>query len=204
MRHSRKKIEKIIELRKKGKSIVEIMKELSLSKTTVWHHINKISLSRKQLDVLKSNQGGSYRRKIVRLEKADKEASALIGGPLRSQCLILAMLYWAEGNKKGFVFTNTDQNMVKIFVKILREVFGIEDNRIDVTVRYFTGMNRKKCITHWASITGVDNIRIKTYYNDGGTKGKNFGICRVTVLKSEYLQKLVWAIINRTCNELLP
>ncbi len=200
MRHPKEKIEKIIELRKRGYSIIQIMRELSLSKTTVWNHINKISLSKKYLDILKSNQGGSHKRRLARLERANKEAGKLLRGSLKYYSLILAMLYWAEGNKKGFVFTNTDSRMVKMFVKILREVFCVGNDRIDVAVRYFTGMDKKKCIDHWSVVTGVDNIRVKTYYNDGGTKGKNFGICRVTVLRGEYLQKVVWAIVDRVCN----
>src|SRR3990167_1851527 len=155
-RHSNQTIERLKFLRKRGYSIEHLMKELSLPKTTIWHHIHKIKLTDKQIKVLKSNQGGSRIKKELDLKKADEESIIILSSKHKYLVSLLAMLYWAEGdNKNAFSFVNTNANMIKIFIQILETCFGIKKERLIVTVRYFTGMNRYECLNYWAEITKV-------------------------------------------------
>ena len=204
-RHSNQTIERLKFLRKRGYSIEHLMKELSLPKTTIWHHIHKIKLTDKQIKVLKSNQGGSRIKKELDLKKADEESIIILSSKHKYLVSLLAMLYWAEGdNKNAFSFVNTNANMIKIFIQILETCFGIKKERLIVTVRYFTGMNRYECLNYWAEITKVPKNQIKMYYNDGGTRGRSaFGMCRISVRKGGYLFKVVRSLIRNITKELI-
>lgn len=195
--HSLKKIKRLKKLRMDGHSIEELVGILSMPKSTVWHHIQGIKLQKKYILKLKANQGGSRLKKERDLIRAKNEAKTLLNGRYKYLVNILAMLYWAEGdNKNAFSFTNTNADMISLFIGILKRSFHVDNGRLSVTIRYFTGMNRGKCLRHWSKITRVPKRQINIYYNDGGKRGRTeFGICRISVKKSGYLFKLVRALI---------
>ena len=115
------------------------------------------------------------------------------------------MLYWAEGdNKNNFSFVNTNASMIKLVIYILDKYLGVKRDRLLTTVRYFTGMNKNKCLEHWSQVTGVSKNHIRMYYNDGYHRGRTeFGMCRIGVKKSSYLFKLVRSLINGLVNEII-
>lgn len=99
-----------------------------------------------------------------------------------------AMLYWAEGNKESFVFTNSDHRIIALFLRCMRGVYGVSEDRFSVTVRIFSGMDEEKCIVHWEGVTGIKRDRMKVRWNDGGTRtSSTFGILRITIKKGAYL-----------------
>ncbi len=205
--HSEQTISKLKLLRKRGHSIHALMREFSLPKTTIWHHIHSIKLSPKHINKLRLAGGESSRlRKKHELERADKESLKIIASGDKYLISLLAMLYWAEGNNKSaFSFVNTDATMIKLFIFILNKCFQIKKGQLLVTVRYFTGMNRAKCLHHWSEVTKVPKKEINMYYNDGGKSGRReFGLCRIGVRKSGYLFKLVRATIKNLVNEIVP
>lgn len=202
-KHSDEKINKLKKLRSAGFSIEQIMFELSLPKTTVWNHVQKIKLSEKQKAILRSNQGGSKKRKIENLKISDQVAITLLKGKDRESVIIASMLYWAEGHKNNRCeFTNTDGKMISLYLKILRENLKIEENRIGITVRIFTKMREKECVEYWSRVTKVPAQRIKVRLNDGGVSGKTqHGICRVTVLKGHATLKLMHSLVKKLLEE---
>lgn len=203
--HSDQTITRLKLLRNKGRSIHEIMRELSLPKTTVWHHVQNIKLPTIITSRLRSAGGRSSKlRKEMAIEKAKEESLQYLGGHNKYFVSLIAMLYWAEGdNKNSFSFVNTNANMVKLFIRILEKFFGINNDRLLITVRYFTGMDKNKCVNFWSDVTGVPKKQIRTYYNDGGSRGRTeFGMCRVGVQKSGYLFKLMRSIIENISNNL--
>ena len=48
---------------------------------------------------------------------------AIGSAALTALALIAASLYWAEGAKKDFSLTNSDPEMIRVFVMILRKIF---------------------------------------------------------------------------------
>lgn len=204
--HSDQTIEKIKTLRKKGYSINALVQEFSIPKTTIWHHIHDIKLPEKYIRDLRSNQGGSRKRKELALLKANEEALQILSSPDRYCAGLLSMLYWAEGHQNnGLTFTNTNPEMVRLFIELLEKCFGIKKDRLLITIRYFTGMDRNKCLTHWSKVTGIPKKLIKMYYNDSQTRGRSpFGMCRLTVKKGSYSHKIVKALIKNITQELMP
>jgi hypothetical protein len=201
--HSKEKIYKLRQLRRNGSSIEDIVRRLSIPKTTVWHHIQGIELSDEHRARLRANQGGSKLKKQRDLAKARAEARDIYKGPTGHLCSLIAMLYWAEGNKDRCVFTNTDPNMISAYINIMTKGFGIEPDRVSLIVRYFTGMDEGDCIRYWSKVTGRSVKSIKTYFNDGGKRGKSaFGICRVTIRRGAYQLKLLNELIKLASDDL--
>ncbi len=66
------------------------------------------------------------------------KALAWQGDPLHQMG---CMLYWAEGsrNRNQLVFTNSDPEMVDLFVHFLRRCYGITDERIALTINVHLG-----------------------------------------------------------------
>lgn len=185
-------------MRSEGKSIEEIILLLSLAKTTVWHHVQGVSLSVEQKDCLRLNQGAGHKHKMSRIKKAQKYAARLLSGPDREAVIIVAMLYWAEGHKKHQCqFTNTDDRMIALYIDILRRCFGIQDDQIRVEVRVFTGMDIRATILHWMAVASMPASHMRVYYDDGGTNSrKEYGICRIRVIKSQYLLHCMDALVD--------
>jgi hypothetical protein len=50
------------------------------------------------------------------------------------------MLYWAEGTKKrnSVLFTNSDADMLQLFLRFLRRCYGVLDERVAFSVNCFT------------------------------------------------------------------
>ena len=204
MHHSIETSKKVQELRKTGHSISELMALLSLPKTTVWHYIQGIKIQRKYIKKWRSKQGGSHKRSEEAWEKAMTEAESILSDQNRSYwASVLAMLYWAEGNKKEFTFTNTNPEMLDLVIRILSNLFETKRKDLIVTVRYFTGMDEKTCRNHWSNITGCPSDQIRMRLNDGGTTGRSpFGICRLRIRKSGNIFKIIQCLIKKVPNNL--
>jgi hypothetical protein len=199
--HSKEKIEVLRELRTQGLSIGELMIKMQMPKTTIWHHVHELELSEESLKILKAKQGGSTRREQRNWEDAKERAANLLKGPHRDSVVALAMLYWAEGNKKkGCNFVNTDGNMIFTYLLILRKVLNIPEPSIMPTLRIFTGMDGPICLAHWSKITKIPADRFKVYLNDGGSRGRSpFGMCRITISKAGKggnILKLIHSVIR--------
>src|SRR5581483_1100571 len=150
--HSLDKIKRLKELRKNGYSINELVREFSIPKTTVWHHIHSIVVEPKYVSLLKSKRGGSALKKQKNWQISKELAENLLHSPNRECVMVLAMLYWAEGSKKECVFTNSDSRMIDLYIKIIVKVFNIAKDRIVPTVRIFSGMDERKCLDYWAKV----------------------------------------------------
>ncbi len=193
--HSEEKIKRLKYLRKSGYSINELVKELNVPKTTVWHHIQNISISTKCALILKAKRGGSKKRAQKNLDEAWKIAKNMLSGLGREKLIIISMLYWAEGSKKSCDFINSDGEMIKLYLFIIRKILNISEDFIKPTIRIFSGMNRKKCLNYWFDITKIPKANFVVRFNDGGTKCKTkYGMCRITIRKGANTLKLLHSL----------
>lgn len=202
--HTIEKIEKIKELRKNGASINEIVSALSIPKTTVWHHCHEIKILPRYLSIWISKRGGSAKRKQKNWESAQIVAQQLLNGPQRESAIMLAMLYWSEGNKKACEFINSDGKMINLYLNLLMELLGISTagEMIKPTMRIFSGMNRQECLSYWSRITKIPKNKFVIRFNDGGTRGKTkYGMCRITVKKGAKTLKIIQSLIGQIYEE---
>lgn len=201
--HDSLKIRKLREMRKKGYSILYLMKLFSIPKTTVWYHIRRVKLTDAQKAVLRAQQGGGVKQREQRWLQAREQAKVFLSGENRELSIILAMLYWAEGHKKfSCSFTNSDGRMIAIYLFILRRVFLIQEDSLLPVIRVFSGMDKNKCLRYWSGVTKIAKERIVIRFNDGGTRGRTpYGICRIVLRKGNQTLKLVHSLIDQVFAE---
>jgi hypothetical protein len=201
------KIKNIQELRKKGFSIPEIAKQEQISKSTVLRRVQGIEIlpEHKQRWLGRKNASKiiSERSWNSAIEKGRELLPEVFDEHL---ALIAASLYWAEGAKNDFSFTNSDPNMVKVFVSILRKTFLVKDEDFKISLRLYEDLDKSDCIKFWSAIVGVNlanNVSIHTL--NGSKKGKlKYGMCRVRVKKGGLLLKTIFAINKRVIAFVTP
>ncbi len=209
--------ERAIKLRKEGKTYSEILKEIPVAKSTLSEWFRKVSLSQKQYQRLTEKKLAAARRggvakKVQRLnrirlikEKALKDIKHISSKEL---WLIGIVLYWAEGSKEKdyhpgsrLNFSNSDANMIKLYLKWLRESCEVVEDKIELEI--YIHQNSKNSIEkvkkYWSDITNFPLERLsKVYYKKNiiKTNRRNFGDLyyggiRVTVKSSSSLVRQV-------------
>lgn len=186
--------EKIKFLRSHGYSVPEISREVSVSKTSVLRYIKGIEILPEYLSEWTGKRGGSRKIKLLKLEQALNKAEAIVGGlTSKEELLILSALYWAEGNKKDFILTNTDPDLIRVFVSCLRNVLKLSDERIRISLRLYEDLNKEKSLNFWSKVVGIPKEKfLSVNILPGKKKGKlEYGMCRVRVVKGGDLLKEV-------------
>lgn len=202
--HDVRKIEVLKKLRKSGHSINELVRLLSIPKTTVWHHVHDIKLAPEQRKRIHAKQGGSASRKARNIETAHAHAQNLLGGLSRELVVAAAMLYWAEGSKGVCEFINSDGKMLQMYLKTLREILKVPEEQIKPTMRIFTGMDEKASLDYWSRVTSIPKNKFLVRLNDGGTRSRTqYGLCRITVLRGQYFLKLFNALIEGVFSDII-
>ena len=195
MKIAQEKINTIKELRKKGWSVPEISQEIGISKTSVLRYIDGVEILPEYLSEWAGKRGGSRKRKIKLEERALQEGLRLVGQlSLKEKLLFISALYWAEGNKKDLILTNTDPNLIRVFMAGLRDVLKVSDNRIKVSIRLYEDIDREKSLNFWSGIVGISKSHfLSVNVLEGKKIGKlEYGMCRIRVSKGgDLLKKIV-------------
>ena len=125
-------------------------------------------------------------------------------------------MYWAEGSKSkphspsvGVVFSNSDSVMIKIYLRWLREVLKIADERIDFEIFIHESHrgSTEEIRNYWSKVTGFSISGFgKIYFkkNKIRTKRKNVGdrykgLLRIKVKKSTNLNRRIEGLIEGVC-----
>jgi transcriptional regulator with XRE-family HTH domain len=133
--------EKAKNLRESGLSISDIASKLKVSKSTVSYWCRDIILSEAAIQKIiksserKSTVGILRYTESLRIERqervlSDKRKGGTLLGKLSERDILCVGLglYWGEGYKKGnqeFGFTNSDEKMLKFYIKWLETVFKV-------------------------------------------------------------------------------
>lgn len=170
--------EKALKLRLSGYSYNEINKKLGIPKSTLSGWFSDLILSKKSQERLNKRKTLGTKTLIRRNKKQTHDAwkraveirrksKEKISKITKRDLFILGIsLYWAEGHKKLAVkngkeitshaisFTNSDPEMIRIFVIFLKSFFpGISNRDITVGVRIFKHMNEKQVLSFWRKVT---------------------------------------------------
>lgn len=176
--------EKARDLRLKGRSYNEIVRDLDVPKSTLWSWLKDLELPPKAVQRIKSRVAEGTLNGLVKRNRMQTviakervqgircKASAEIG-PLsaRDRRLVGIALYWAEGYKRVKVhkgrevtnhpisFTNSDPDMVRAFMDFLRHSMGILDQDITAHIRLFPHTDQNAAVSYWCGITGLSAER---------------------------------------------
>lgn len=188
------KIEKIKRLRMQGYSLPEISYELNIPKTTVFRYSKNVEMFSEVVKTWFGKRGGSVKRKLLKEEKALSEAKKSINNlTAREKTLFVCALYWAEGAKIDFSLSNTDPNLIRVYIQFLKEVFGVKAEMIRASIRIYEDLNSEKCLSFWSNVVGIPK---RQFVGVNVLKGKKigkleYGMCRIRVVKGgDYLKKI--------------
>ncbi len=190
-------ISRIKSLRSKGYSLPEISSAVDKPKTTVFRYSKDVQILPEYHAEWAWKRGGSRKRRLLQERQAFEAGKKLVDIPsVREQTLFIAALYWAEGSKRDFGLSNTDPELIRLFVNGLREVFGITNERLRISVRIYEDLDRDACLTFWSNIVGVEKEKFASVnILPGKKKGKLlYGMCRVRVTKGALLLKKIVGI----------
>lgn len=80
--------------------------------------------------------------------------------------LIGSMLYWAEGAKRSKIvdFTNSDIKMCRLFMRFLREICGIDENKLRVYLYCHENQNPGELTLFWSRLLKIPKVQFTKPY----------------------------------------
>ena len=206
-----------IKLRKLGLSYGEILKRVSVSKSSLSLWLKNVALVKRQRQrLIKKKLAGMKKgweaRRATRINSIKEIiASSIkeIGGiSNRELWLIGAALYWGEGSKEknsspgcGVRFSNSDPAMIKFFLRWLMEIIKVPKENIYFEIYIHDNYRNRleEIARYWSEITDFPaNSFERTYFkkNKISTNRKNIGkkyhgLVRIMVRRSSNLNRKI-------------
>jgi len=207
----RKDKKESLRLRSLGKSYSEIRNILRVPKSTLsdWLHNTQWSTKIKRSLTEKAQEKNTIRlrnlnkirgQKLTRIyQEAQNEAKDEFEY-FKFHPLFIAGLsiYWGEGDKitkHNIRIANTDPLMIRLFIKFLREVCGVPEEKIRAYILLYPDLDKNKCKKFWIEKTGLlDKNFNKSIVIQGKHKTKRlpYGVCNVGT-GSTYLKQKIFA-----------
>jgi transposase-like protein len=201
--------------REEGASIKEIARRVDVSVSSVSLWVRDIELTTRQEAMLRlRNRMYEGQKRGTTVACANRRAERVIaqeeGRVAARQAELLhvsgCMLYWAEGSKdrNTIRFTNSDPEMVKLFVTFLRSFFAVDERDIRVTCNLFGdhAERQREIEDFWLGQVGLSRESlcksvVNVYSRHSQRKRLNmlpYGTCRITVSRTRITQHIFGAI----------
>lgn len=118
--------------------------------------------------------------------------------------IIGLILWWCEGTKSRkdkrwknsytypIEITNTDPEIVKLFLKLICNIYGVNRNDIRVQIQIHEGDTLGELENYWSGITGIPKNQFqKTIIRKQGKKiGKTTGTCKIRYTDKQLFNSL--------------
>lgn len=199
--------EEAINLRKRGLSYSEILRKISVAKSTLSLWLRSVGLSKRQKQRLTEKKLSAMRRgwlkvrrkRLLRTLKIKREAKKdivkLIKNPL---WLSGVLLYWAEGTKEKLwrpaervAFSNMDVKMIKLFYEWSKKFLKIDKENINFELYIHERADIIKAKNFWIRNLKLTPGKISIYFkrHNPKTERKNVkddynGVLRIRIAKS--------------------
>ncbi|MBI5457662.1 hypothetical protein HY971_02980 [Candidatus Kaiserbacteria bacterium] len=197
-------------MRREGKSYSEILKALKIPKATLSGWFGKANwsqgvrkrlaktattLSTERLRELNQIRGNNLKNAYDEARREAREEFI----ELKYNPLFIAglMLYWGEGDKvtrHNTRLTNTDPEMIRLFVFFLTRACRIPRKQIKASVLVYPDLNAAECLTYWSRNSALDkNSFTKCIRISGRHKTKRLpnGVCIIVVSSSYFKTKIL-------------
>lgn len=207
--------EKVVFLRQEGLTYSEIARLLNtkIPKSTISYWCKSIVLTRAQknkIDIIVKENLKKSREKAIIANKI-KRRNYLLSLKLKNNYLgkiiedsemakvSLAILYLTEGSKtrKGSaMFGNSDPCIVRLFLKLLRKCYDIDESKFRCTLQGRADQDISKLEKYWSEIT---NIPLKQFYKaridartiNSVSRNKEYkGVCRIDYFSAHVYNEL--------------
>lgn len=173
------------------RSVPEIAKKLNVSLDAAYYFFRRHNLRRRNLSeqnaVRFSRKPLSFKIK-EQLSKNETELK-----------ILGVILYWGEGYKAGeggsIDFANSDPEMIRVFLKFLRIICGIKENKLRVYMYCYANQHPVKLIKYWSHVTKIPSSQFsKPYIRKDYRLGKE-GKMRYGLVHIRYNDKKLWQVI---------
>jgi transcriptional regulator with XRE-family HTH domain len=198
-------------LRKQGKSYKQIHTQLGMSVSTLSNWFKNVDFSE---EIKRSVTAEAQKLNTARLQSLNKARGDLLHAyyqqaiiearqeleKYKTDPLFVAgvMLYWGEGDKlhKNHTrFTNTDPEMLKLYVKFLFRFgnFTFEDMRLAIFL--YKDLDTETCLNYWVKETGISKVH-KPMILPGRDKRRKlaYGTCSIIIMNTYFKKKLMFWI----------
>ena len=174
------KYQKALALRYKGKSYGEIKKILNVPKSTQSNWFKNLKLPLSVQKILKEKgrvtrtQFIEFNRRRTQKIKAEnqrikKETFEKVNLLSKYELMLIgAVLYWAEGYKieiqkktPQICFANADPYMVALFIRFLKEVIQVSEEKFRVSVHIHPNIKDHSAIKFWSEVTNIPQERFR-------------------------------------------
>lgn len=193
-------VTKIRELRQTGHSLPEIKSIVKRGSGTIFRYISGVEILPQYKSSWAIKRGGSKKRSQERWKKYEESINKIFFSTLTEKDLLLiaSCLYWGEGTKKDFSFTNSDPLMIGTFIKCL-EALNISKTRLRISIRIYEDIDRAEAAAFWARIIGIKKEDILSVNVLKGKKvGKlRHGMCRIRLTKGDDVFKTLQSAIKK-------
>jgi transcriptional regulator with XRE-family HTH domain len=202
--------------RDEGLPINEIARRLRVAKSSVSLWVRDIELTDEQHARLRAlnpayNRQLNGSRTIAERHRANRRRAQEHGRALARRAeplhVLGCMLYWGEGGKRPpyrVCFSNTDPEMIRLFVAFLRAYFDISDGDIRIKCHLFADhVERQREIErYWLSVAGLPpgSLRksvVNVYSRSSKRKRVNKlpnGTCQVILSRVHVVQSILGSI----------
>lgn len=141
-------------------SVNDVADKLGVSIDAVFYCMRKNRLKRRKRH--ESNAIRYIRQKpSFQLKKIDDEKLKILK-------VIGTMLYWGEGYKADKTcmvdFANSDAGMIVLFLKFLRKVCGVNENKLRVYSYFYSNQDIDKNINYWSELTKINRSQFTKPY----------------------------------------
>ena len=145
---TRKKFDTVLDLYQNERlSMAQVARKIGISPSTVRRYLIKGGVQRR------SQREASYFYSETAHGKRPYRIKENLTLSEKRLVLAAAMLYWGEGSKEGMnyiAFSNSDPDMVAIFLRFLREICGIQEARLKFLLHYYEDQNEPGLRSFWA------------------------------------------------------
>ncbi|MEK7194842.1 MAG: hypothetical protein AAB561_02210 [Patescibacteria group bacterium] len=202
-------------LRKRGFSFSKISKSLGgIPKGTLSYWLKDVKLSSPQKEKLRKENLLHLIRARERALTVNRERRKIYFAGIRSQyiglynklkdedtaLISLGLLYLAEGTKyeKGtLVFGNSNPNIIRLFLRLLRFCYKIDETKFRCTIQGRSDQDFPKLQRFWRRVTGVPPKQFYAPRVDPRSRGKQTmraeykGVCRIDYLSASTFHKVL-------------
>lgn len=204
-----------IRLRKQGYSYSEILKKIKVAKSTLSIWLKEVQLAKPQKQRLSKKKEEARLKALKSIKRKRKNITKKLiqkgireVGSLEKKDLFLIgiVLYWAEGSKQkennvsqGVIFSNSDPEMIIIFIKWLKEFCKINDKEIVFSLYIHEAIKNhtEEVKNRWKKVLALaNNKKINVCFKKNIIKRKlniknYYGVLRIRVIKSTNLNRLI-------------
>lgn len=183
---------------------MEIKRVVNIGYGTIYRYIKDVPILPEYAEQWKIKRGGSKNKSIKGWNESKLVAKKIVSKlDSRDRMLILACLYWGEGNKTELNLINGDPALVRVVIRCLKEL-GISNSEINLSLRLFSDIDKEDAVKFWVESTGLNKSNIIRFEIIEGKKvGKlAHGMCRVRVRKGARHFKLIMSVIDLIKSEI--